>query len=362
MKYSLRPALLAGAALFLCACAATTPPIIDRDGTPVESGIARFETVTLGGVEQTILIRTHDPANPVLLYLHGGPGSPEMPMLAHFNKELEKHFVVVNWDQRGAGKSFSRNIPAESFTIDQFIEDTHQLVAWCKQRFNQEKVFLIGHSWGSALGMYVVERYPEDFQAYVGTGQLADIRRNEQLSYEFVMEQARSHNHTKAIKQLQKIGYPEDGSYQGGLKSFMIQRKWLSTFGGFLYGESSMRPVIRIYNKAPEYSAADMLRFMKGSRRSLQLMWDEIVEINLLEQVPAVKVPVYLAIGRHDYNVPFVLSEEYFDLLQAPSKELIWFENSAHSPPFEEPDKFNRLMIEKVLRENLPGVERDQEN
>jgi pimeloyl-ACP methyl ester carboxylesterase len=144
--------------LFFCACAATTPPIINQDGTPVENGIARFEKVMLGGIEQTILIRTHDASNPVLLFLHGGPGFPMMPLFPHFNQELEKHFVVVSWDQRGAGKSYSKKISAESFTIEQFVEDTHQLVDWLRQQFNQEKIFLMGGSWGSGLGMYVIDK------------------------------------------------------------------------------------------------------------------------------------------------------------------------------------------------------------
>ena len=355
MKHRMQQLLLAGTTLFFFACASTTPPIVDQAGVQVETGIAMFEKVMLGGVEQTILIRAHDPANPVLLFLHGGPGSPETPLVVHFNQELEKHFVVVNWDQRGAGKSFSKKIPEESFTIDKFAEDTHQLVTWLKQKYDQEKIFLVGHSWGSGLGMYVVEQYPEDFHAYVGTGQIVDLRRNEQLSYEFVLEHARQADHEKAVKQLEKIGYPENGEYKDGLKGTMTQRKWLTIFGGFLYGESSMKPVFQVYSRSPEYTFFDMIRFLKGSRRSLQLLLDEILEINLIEQVPAVQVPVYFVIGRHDYTTPFVLAEEYFDQLQAPYKEFIWFEKSAHSPPFEEPDKFHRLMIEKVLPENLPS-------
>jgi pimeloyl-ACP methyl ester carboxylesterase len=292
----------------------------------------------------------------VLLFLHGGPGSPETPVVAHFNKDLEKHFVVVNWDQRGAGKSFSKKIPDESFTIDQLIEDTHQLVTWLKQRFDQEKIFMVGHSWGSALGMYVVEQYPEDFHAYVGTGQLVEIPRNELLSYEFVLEQARQADHGKAIKQLEKIGYPENGEYQGGLRSVVIQRKWLTKFGGFWFGETSMQPMMQVYGRSPEYTFFDMIKLMKGARRTLTLLSDEIMGINLIEQVPAVEVPVYFAIGRHDHVAPFVLAKEYFDQLQAPYRELIWFENSAHSPPFEEPEKFNALMIENILPVNRPAA------
>jgi pimeloyl-ACP methyl ester carboxylesterase len=292
----------------------------------------------------------------VLLFLHGGPGSPETPVVAHFNKDLEKHFVVVNWDQRGAGKSFSKKIPDESFTIDQLIEDTHQLVTWLKQRFDQEKIFMVGHSWGSALGMYVVEQYPEDFHAYVGTGQLVEISRNELLSYEFVLEQARQAEHQKAIKQLEKIGYPENGKYKGGLRSVAAQRKWLNRFGGFWYGETSMQPMMQIYGRSPEYTFFDMIKFVKGARRTLILLSDEIMGINLFEQVPAVEVPVYFAIGRHDHVAAFVLAKEYFDQLQAPYREFIWFENSAHSPPFEEPEKFNALMIENVLPVNRPAA------
>jgi pimeloyl-ACP methyl ester carboxylesterase len=345
MKHYVQQLLLAATTLFFFTCASTTPPIVDEAGVPVETGIARFETVMLGGVEQSILIRTHDPAHPVLLFLHGGPGSPETPVVAHFNKELEKHFVVVNWDQRGAGKSFSKKIPAESFTIEQFIED-----------FDQQKIFMVGHSWGSALGMYVVEKYPEDFHAYVGTGQLVEVQRNELLTYEFVLEQARQADNGKAIKQLEMIGYPKDGMYKGGLRSVAIQRKWLNKFGGFWYGETSMKPMIQVYSRSPEYTSMDMIKFMKGARRSLILLQDEVMGINLIEQVPEVEIPVYFAIGRHDYIASFVLAKEYFDQLRAPYREFIWFDNSAHSPPFEEPERFNALLIENVLPVNLPDT------
>jgi pimeloyl-ACP methyl ester carboxylesterase len=295
-----------------------------------------------------------------------------MPLFPHFNQELEKHFVVVGWDQRGAGKSYSKKIPTESFTIEQFVEDTHQLVDWLKGQFNQDKIFLMGGSWGSGLGMYVIDKYPQDFHTFVGSGQLSDMWRGERISYEgqlsdmwrgerisyeYVLEQARREDNRKAIRQLEAIGVPEQGRYKDGMKSLSAQRKWLSKYGGLMHGETSGSRLIKVYSRSPEYTFGDMVRMMKGFNRTIELMYDEFVDINLFEQVPAVEVPVYFFLGRHDHMVPAELSEEYFNVLQAPSKELIWFEHSAHSAPFEEPDKFNRLMIEKVLRENLPAID-----
>jgi len=319
------------------ACCAKTPPM----KTP--NGIASLEKVKLGGVEQWILIRGQDRSNPVLLFLHGGPGSPEMPLEHHFGAGMEEHFVVVHWDQRGAGKSYSRKIPAETMNTEQFISDTHELVELLRKRLGAEKIYLVGHSWGTLLGTRVVQRYPELFYAYIGIGQCVDMERNEAISYQFVLTEAEKRGNQKALRQLKKIGPPP---YRN-IRELARERIWVVKFGGWAYHEEGKWKYLKIALQAPEYSATDFLKYELGSSFSAKHMWPkEIMKVDFLNQVPKLDVPVYFFEGRHDYNTPWELVQEYYDKLDAPKgKRLVWFDNSAHGLDYEEPEKFVEELV-----------------
>jgi pimeloyl-ACP methyl ester carboxylesterase len=314
-------------------------------------GIDMLHTVTLGGLPQWVQIRGQNQHNPVLLFLHGGPGSPETPFVRHYNGGLEKYFTVVTWEQRGAGKSFSSDIPDSTMHVSHFLDDTDQLVKWLQKRFGQPKIYLVGHSWGSVLGMLAIQRHPEDFLAYVGIGQVVDMQQNEALSYEYVLNTARKRNDQKAIGEMVGIGPPVRGAYAGGMESLLKQRNWLTKFGGSLYGKSDANEVITHLFFAYEYSVGDLLNYGRGALFSLFRLWNELMDINLVQQVPSVQVPVYFCVGRSDYQTPFTLVEKYFQQLEAPHKELIWFEKSAHSPLYEEPNRFQSVMVDKVLKQ-----------
>jgi len=327
--------------LFIYSCAARTPAIKAPDS------IAVLEKVTLGGVEQWLLIRGHDKSSPVLLFVHGGPGSAEMPTAHIFGDELEKHYVVVHWDQRGAGKSYHANIPKGSMNVSQFVSDAHELVLYLQKRFSVKKVYLIGHSWGSLLGILTVSKYPELFYAYVGMGQVVDLDQNETISYQFVLEEARKRKDSIAIRDLEKIGPPP---YKG-LSELMTQRRYLNKFGGAVYDPKKSKEMYRSVLRAPEYTFFDYLKYLYGTYYSNDKMWPEVLTYNLFKQVPKVEVPVYFFEGRHDYNTPWELVQEYYNRLDAPrGKTLVWFDDSAHSPELEEPEKFTREMV-RVLDE-----------
>lgn len=327
-----------------------TPKINDDDGKVKLNSVATLEKEQIGGIDQWLLIRGHDKNNPILLILHGGPGSIEGPFAYKFERELEKHFIVVNWDQRGAGKSYSKKIAIESMNIEQFISDTHELIKLLIKRFNQRKIFIVGHSWGSILGTLVVSRYPEIIHAYIGIGQVVNIYDNEKISYQFTINQAKKLGNKKALKQLKKLDpYPEKDIKD--TKALRKQRKWLTKFGGVIYNEKSWWPYLKIVFGSPEYSLKDLIKFARGIKLSLETMWGQLFDIDFPKQVPELKVPVYFCMGRHDYNTPFELAEKYFNQLRAPKKEFIWFENSAHMLNFEEYEKFNDFLIKKVLPE-----------
>ena len=298
-----------------------TPKIKDENGKLKSNSITALEKVHIGGIDQFILIRGHDKGNPLLLFLHGGPGSIETPFAYKFQRDLEEHFIIVNWDQRGAGKSYSKKIPKESMTIDQFILDAHELIQLLLNRFNQKKLFLVGHSWGSILGTLVVSRYPELIQAYVGIGQVVNILENEKVSYQYTIDQAKERGNKKALKQLKKLEpYPEMNINE--IKALRKQRKWLTKFGGVIHNGTSWWPYIKIALASPEYSLKDMIKFIGGLKFSIETMWAQMFEIDFPKQIPELKVPVYICMGRFDYNTPFELAEKYFNQLKAPKKSL----------------------------------------
>ncbi|MBF0288089.1 MAG: alpha/beta hydrolase [SAR324 cluster bacterium] len=330
----------------------TTAPIKDDQGNPVPDSVAVIEFVELGGLKQFVLMRGRNVNNPVLLLLHGGPGTPQSPHFVYYNQELENHFVVVNWDQRGAGRSYSPNIPPESMTISQFISDVHELTQYLKKRFNQKKIYLLGHSWGSYLGIRTAHGYPDDYYAYVGIGQVANQKQSEMLSYQFVWETAKKNKNTEALQSLEALGAPVDGKYKGGAMDMIKQRQWVRAFGGAVYQADNFytilgKPIVFFR----EYSLSDKLGYFDGEEFSVTLLFDRVLEFDLMSEIKELKIPIYILQGRHDYQTAFVLAEKFLHNLKAPKKELIPFESSAHMVPYEEPNKFHEVMINKVLKE-----------
>jgi proline iminopeptidase len=331
----------------------TVPPVTDGAGRPVEGSLAAWEPVNIGGLRQWLAIRGRDPTNPVLLFVHGGPGDPETALLFHFNKDLSDHFTVVSWEQRGAGRSFSPDIPPESMTLERFVEDTHEVTQYLKRRFRTERIFLAGHSWGTVVGILAAARYPEDYYAYIGISQAADQAQSEREGYDWVLETARARNNGKAVEELEKIGSPVEGSYAGGVTALKRERRWIQAFGGATYGRS-IWPLARVLLTSRVYSLADKIRWFRGGRFSMRFLWKpENIRVNLFAQVPELSVPVYILQGRHDYQTTFSVAERYLDALKAPAKRLIPFERSAHTVPFDEPEKFTDVLVNVVLREAL---------
>jgi pimeloyl-ACP methyl ester carboxylesterase len=337
-----------------CALVPNTSMIHDSKGKVISGSITCLEKIKIGGLDQWLLIRGKSTNNPILLFLHGGPGSAEWPLARDYNLELENHFIIVYWEQRGAGKSYSSKTP--NMNVKQFISDTYDIVQYLRKRFNQEKIFLIGHSWGSLIGILTVQKYPEFFHAYIGIGQFVSGKEQEKISYKYVMDMAIKNNNKKAIKELNQINSPEQpyGTIdQKGkwYQQLMTQRKWLLNFGGCFYGEKNHNKWTIQFFRTPEYSVMDLIKWVQGNTFSIKTLWPEIMQHDLFKQVPKLEIPVYFLVGKHDYNTPFELVEKYFNQLAAPKKELIWFDNSAHSPMYEEAYKFNDVLIKKIRQE-----------
>lgn len=336
---SIKFLLFASLLLLINACSSTKK-------IKTENGISGIRLVTLGGLKQWVLIRGEDKLNPVVLFLHGGPGASETALLRKFNGDLEKDFTMVYWDQRGATKSYSKDIPAETMTLDQFVEDAHQLVTYLKKELSVQKIVLVGHSWGTVLGMELVNKYPEDFICYVGIGQVVNTAMAESLSYNYTLNKAKEANNKKAVKELEAMGEPVNGKYSPW--DLGKQRKWLLKFGGERYAKHHYRDWAFDILASREYTIFDLFRFMKGSAFSWALRDDE-EQVDFFTQIPAVQIPVFFCAGKYDMNTPEALVKQYYTSLNAPAKKFTEFDRSGHSPPFEVPDAFNAFMVEDIL-------------
>lgn len=308
------------------------------------NGINSLEPVKLGGVEQWISIRGENRQNPVLLFLHGGPGSANLAKVRIQAPVLEKHFVVVNWDQRGAGKSFSPFANTAALTREQFLSDAHELVGLLKQRFGVQKIYLLGFSWGTTLGLSLAARYPADFAAFISVSQVVDYRAGEKLSLEYARESARRVGAAPAVAELASVDpaytFPDWQAQLG------TERKWLLAFGGVYHTTNSFSHELGMLLTAPEYSLLEAGLWPLGSSQSLGQMWPELMKVNFFDEVPALGCPVYFFVGRYDYNSPWALTEAYYQKLDAPAgKHLIWFENSAHDIFFDEPEQLTREVL-----------------
>jgi pimeloyl-ACP methyl ester carboxylesterase len=318
---------------------------VGRTSTPpmrTPNGIAELRPVDLGGYPQWLLIRGQDVSKPLLLFLHGGPGESNM-WLAHYTmQELEKSFVCVNWDQRGTGRSFRPGPPAETMTIDRFVQDTIALIELLRSRFGQQKVLLLGHSWGSVLAMKVAAARPDLLFAVIGMGQVVDMKRGEDLSYRYVLSHAHAEHNRKAIRILEQLGgadtYRKDSKF--------VQRRWLVRYGGMMHAPDT-GAIVSILLNASECSITDCIGAltMRDMKFSCRRLGDKIMGVNLLQEIPQLSVPVFFFAGCYDYTTPCVLVEQFYASLSAPYKKLIWFERSAHMPHMEEPEKFQRELI-----------------
>ncbi len=326
------------------------PRITYENGMPLENSITKWVEVTLGNSEQWLSIRGADQNNPVLLFLHGGPGTPETPFLLKYNSDLENIITVVSWDQRGSGKSFSKETPPESMNVNQFIADTHELTQYLKEKFGKEKIYLMGHSWGSLIGIRAVHQYPEDYHAYLAIAQTSDVQREELLTYERVLEQAKEANNMSAVKELEKLGKQRE-MHSSGERGKGIKLKWVRYFGGAAFHkDKSIWPWMKDILKSQVYSLREKLNYPKGAAFSLKCLYDDIRDIQLQKEIKSVKVPVYFFHGAFDNQVPLSVAREFFEGLKAPEKNFVVFDNSAHGVMYEEPEKFLEI-INGIVKE-----------
>lgn len=332
---SLRPA----ARLLGAADALTAPGSIDT-----------LERVELGGIPQWISVRGLDRQNPVLLYLHGGPGFPAMPASHRWQGPWEEYFTVVQWDQRGAGKTYAANDEAAvrpTLTVPRMIADAEELVRHLRARYGQEKIVLLGHSWGSVIGVELARRHPEWFHAYVGLGQVVDVAGQERLGYEALVDSATRARDTVALRELRALApYPgPEGTTP--VEKLYAERKWMRAYGGYNHRQPGDDHYGALVAMSPAYTDAEVEAFGPAIEFSFRALWPE-VQRHAIWDVTELGVPVVLLQGTHDLTTPLALVERWYARLRAPSKALVRFERSAHMIMMEEPGKLFLHLVQDV--------------
>ncbi len=353
MLFLLIPLLLVAVVIY-SQWTAHTPAILGADGQNLPGSIASLEKVKLGGVDQWLIIRGHDVNKPVLLFLSGGPGASESARVLRFNSELEKHFVVVIWEQRGCGKSYPSLNPKSDLTIDQYVSDVIELSELLRVRFKEQKIYLVGHSWGTIIGALAAQQRPDLFHAYIGTAQMVDVRATDQMIYDLVLEHSIQTGDTDFAQTLEKQGPPP---YFGKspIKPYatLFGREYQLFEVPNIKDETYRREgdAIQLMLKQPEYGWLDRVYYLLGLMNTFNVVYPQLQELDFRVDAARLDLPVYIVLGRHDMNNPSSIPEEYFNLLEAPKKELIFFENSGHGMIWEEADLFHRLMVETILPE-----------
>jgi pimeloyl-ACP methyl ester carboxylesterase len=312
-------------------------------------GLQATETIPIGGIDQVVSIRSQDLRNPVILYLHGGPGFVEMPLDWWWNRGWDEYFTVIHWDQRNAGKTFvtsGTNHPA-LLTAERFQRDAEEVVQWALKRFGKRKIFVLGHSWGSMLGLKLAAAHPEWLHAYVGMGQITNGRESEQRGWRWTMARARASNHAEAERELQSIAPYAEKPGSIPLASIMTQRKWLNHFGGAAWRRPGADFEAAAFKLSPEYDDTDVRNAFKGQPAVSEALLPHVLATDL-SMIRRLRVPLFLLLGRHDINVSSEVAAEWYAGVAAPAKSLIWFERSGHHMTSEEPGKLLITLVTKV--------------
>lgn len=307
--------------------------------------IFEIRDVEIGGIEQSLIIRGNDLNNPILLFLSGGPGASELARVREFNQDLEKDYTLVIWEQRGCGKSFDGSLDKEDLEINDFVEDIKEISEYLIKNFNKEKIYLLGHSWGTIIGVKAAQKYPELFHAYIGAAQMVNVKESDKIIYQRVLDYAKKHDE-KLKDKLIDMGEPPyfgDKVHKEYLflmsKEFTIfeipninNKKYLDAQGLFDF--------IMI----KEYSLIDKINFFRGAIKVFNSVYPQLQDFDFRKSATNFDIPVYFLTGSHDFNAPYWMTKEYFDKINAPSKNNYWFDNSGHGQIWSEANKFHKIM------------------
>ena len=325
-------------------------PFLNEKGKVLSSSISEKIHININGVKQGMFIKSRNKENPVLLFIHGGPGMPEYFLTQSYPVRLEDYFTVCYWEQRGAGLSYSSDLPPETLTVEQLISDTLEVTNYLRKRFNREKIYLMAHSWGSFIGIQAAARAPEMYSAYVGMAQVSRTLESEKLAYKYMMEQYRTAGDKRMVQKLEKFPIAKIGFVPNSYRSLRDEAMHKLGIGTTHTMTSVISGIFLPSWKCPEYTLREKINLWRGKWSPCSTnLWNQMITTDLTAKVPKLDIPVYFFHGIYDYTCNYALAKDYFEKLSAPSKGFYTFDHSAHSPLFEEPEKIQHILQKDVL-------------
>jgi pimeloyl-ACP methyl ester carboxylesterase len=323
-------------------------PFVDENGGPLPGSISEKIFVDINGLQQGMFIKSKDAKNPVLLYLHGG--MPDYFLTEQYPTGLEDDFTVVWWEQRGSGMSYSADIPSETMTLEQMIADTLEVTNYLRQRFGKEKVYLMGHSGGTFIGIQAAARAPELYHAYVGVAQMSYQLKSEKLAYDFMLEQFKMNGNTNMVRKLEAAPVTMTGGTPDAYRALRDPVMHSLGIGTMHQMNSVVTGIFLPSLQSRDYTFMEKVHTWTAKARSgVAMLWADMLTTDLSKEVTELAVPIYFFSGVYDYTVSYTLAKDYFEKIQAPVKGFYTFEQSAHSPIFEEPEKAQKILREAVL-------------
>ena len=322
---------------FFIARPATTAPILDADGEVLAGSVAELATVTIGGHDQVMMIRGRSVDSPVLLYLTGGPGGTDLGAM-RADVGLEQSFVVVTWDQRGAGKSYPAIDPTETLTLDQMVSDTIEVTHYLRDRFGEDRIYLVGQSWGSTLGALAAQQRPDLYHAFVGVGQMVSQRATDVMFWEDALSWAERVGEDGLAESLRANGPPPYENLNHYAPVVSYEHEW-NPYAEFDPG-NEMPAILFV----PEYTVMDRLNAFRGFLDTNGTLYPQLQGLDFRTDIAELDVPYYMVLGEHEARGRAVLAEEWYEMLDAPSKQRVIFDGGGHRAHFDRPALFAELM------------------
>lgn len=319
---------IAGILLLVLSCRVTGAP----KSITLPKSIREQGFVPIGGIEQWITIQGADRANPVLLFLHGGPGNAMSAFADSMFRGWDKDFTLVQWDQRGAGRTFGRSGPGiePTLTMERMAKDGVEVAEYLTKHLDQRRIVLVGASWGSLLGIHIVKQRPDLFDAFVGTGQFVNMRENLRASYERVLDHASEIDDKPAVEELNAVGPPP----WDGLAKWRTFRKWRNDYQRKLATTAPLQLI-----RSREYSSAEDLANEEGADDLSFLhfnfvgtsMTGPLMDVDLKRLGADFSVPIYVIQGAADLNAVPEIAREYIDWIKPPAKQFLLVPGSGHA-------------------------------
>jgi pimeloyl-ACP methyl ester carboxylesterase len=330
---------------------AATAPILGADGEPLPGSIAELVKVRIGGHDQWIMLRGNDVDAPVVLFLEGGPGGTALGSMRYAGEPLEQHVVVATWDQRGTGKSAAAREPLQTFTLAQAVADTIEVSEYLRERFDEDRIVLLGSSWGTTLGTLAVQARPDLYHAYIGSGQMVDQQETDRLMYAESVDYAQQVDDRAFAEQLHAIGPPPYRDMLDYPVAIASNPRWLDFEHGEDYDPRTSYPMNLLVE---EYTVTEQVRSAAALVDTFALLYPQLQQIDFRRDVPSLDVPVFVVEGAHEAPGRAVLATQWFEQLSAPSKQLVTFEQSGHNPHLHEPGRFAAYLAQVVLPQTYP--------